>query len=252
MFDKKRCLANIYYLAKEKNIKIGDLESAAGVSAGYLSRINKEESETNPSVELLIAVAESLSVSLDALINYEFERQTPTEVFLLKFIEKLTYDTVHRDHPWRKEAASYLADLSCDENGNVDHPLFSIYDPQDNAYSYLRYVSRFEDVPGSGDIEVIDDCFNTDLPNGSRVYLMRVIHTTTKQNGYELYLVDHGTPSPLCDDKVPGGFAEALANLYSAAAESCQHIRINANTRAIIDAYMTGIAGTSDDNEIPL
>ena len=72
-----------------------------------------------------------------------------------------------------------------------------------------------------------------------------------KQNGYELYLVDHGNPSPLCDDKIQGGFAEALANLYSAAAESCQHIKINANTRAIIDAYMTGITGTSDDIEIP-
>ena len=53
MFDKKRCIENIYTIAKEKNIKIGDLEEKAGVSKGYLSRINKEDSSSVPGVDLI-------------------------------------------------------------------------------------------------------------------------------------------------------------------------------------------------------
>lgn len=250
-FDKKRCLANIYFLAKEKNIKIGDLESAAGVSAGYLSRINKEESETNPSIELLISVSQTLGVSLDALLNYAFDKQTSTEVFLLKFVEKLTHDTIHDERPWKRESLAYLNDLNCDQNGNVDHPLFSLYDPYEQTYSSIRYISHFEDNPGSGDVTIYGDCFNTQLPDGSRVYLMRVIYTPVEQTGYELYLINNSGISSLCDDNMQGGFEEALANLYSAATESCKHIKINTATRNIIDAYMTGKNIVPSDDDLP-
>ena len=43
MYDKARCLNNIYALAKERGIKIGDLEESAGVSRGYLSRVAKPD-----------------------------------------------------------------------------------------------------------------------------------------------------------------------------------------------------------------
>ena len=43
MYDKARCLNNIYALAKERGIKIGDLEESAGVSKGYLSRVAKPD-----------------------------------------------------------------------------------------------------------------------------------------------------------------------------------------------------------------
>jgi len=249
-FDKKRCLANIYFLAKEKNIKIGDLESTAGVSAGYLSRINKEDNETNPSVELLIAVAHELGVSLDALINYEFDKQTATEVYLLQFIEKLTYDTVHSDYPWKREAESYLKELPSDQNGNVEHPLFTIYDPREQSYSSVRYISYFEDIPGSGDVLIDGDSYNTELPDGSQVYLMRVLQPEFEIS-YELYLINqHGT-SALCESRMAGGFSQALENLYTAATESCKHIKINSTTRSIIDAYMTGKTIVPSDDDLP-
>lgn len=53
MFDKRLFISNIYQLAKERSVKIGDLEKKAGVSVGYLSRINKEDSNTVPTIDFV-------------------------------------------------------------------------------------------------------------------------------------------------------------------------------------------------------
>ena len=49
-FDKRRCMSAIYAIAKEKGVKIGDLEKEANVSTGYLSKLNKEENTSSPSI----------------------------------------------------------------------------------------------------------------------------------------------------------------------------------------------------------
>ena len=70
MYDKTRCLNNIYALAKERGIKIGDLEESAGVSRGYLSRVAKPDYQGSPPIEMLDAVAKQLGVGIDYLVNY--------------------------------------------------------------------------------------------------------------------------------------------------------------------------------------
>lgn len=67
-FDKRRCMSAIYAIAKEKGVKIGDLEKETGVSTGYLSKLNKEENTSSPSIELLVAAAQLLGVTVDMLI----------------------------------------------------------------------------------------------------------------------------------------------------------------------------------------
>ena len=78
-FDKTRCLTNIYYLARQKGIKIGDLEAEANVSTGYFSRLNKEDNKTVPSIETLLLVADKLGVSVDALVRRDYATPTPRE-----------------------------------------------------------------------------------------------------------------------------------------------------------------------------
>ena len=48
-FNKQLMLDNISFLLKESEKKIGELESEAGVSAGYISRISKE-GNTKPGI----------------------------------------------------------------------------------------------------------------------------------------------------------------------------------------------------------
>ena len=88
-FDKKRCMSAIYAIAKEKGVKIGDLEKEANVSTGYLSKLNKEENTSSPSIELLLAVARVLGVTIDMLIYSEYEGLSSNERYMLKFLDKL-------------------------------------------------------------------------------------------------------------------------------------------------------------------
>ena len=74
MYEKSRCIANIYDVAKKKNIKIGDLEESCGVSRGYLSRVNKPDYIGSPSIEVLDAIAARLGVGLDYIVSFDKNR----------------------------------------------------------------------------------------------------------------------------------------------------------------------------------
>ena len=77
-FDKKRCLSNVYFLTKQKGLRLGDVETGAGVSLGYFSRLNKVDSSNNPSIEVLVSVADNLGITLDALCGFDFSSATTT------------------------------------------------------------------------------------------------------------------------------------------------------------------------------
>ena len=60
---------NVYALAKARGMKIKDLESGCGVSLGYFARLRQGEKNIAPGADLLMAVADRLSVSVDALLT---------------------------------------------------------------------------------------------------------------------------------------------------------------------------------------
>ena len=169
MFDKRLCIANIYQLAKEKGIKLGDLEKSAGVSAGYISRINKEDSNTVPTIDFIAAVAEALGVTVDAIIKNDYSTPTPTELYILSFVDRLLSQTNADELDWKKETATQLKVMGYDEQGSPDHPLFSM-DFENNEPS-PRYSSRFH-----SDFGISGDCFYLSLPGAKNttVYLMCV------------------------------------------------------------------------------
>ena len=48
MTEKDRCITNIYFLAKKKNILIRDLEKSCDVSVGYLARLRQDKKQSLP------------------------------------------------------------------------------------------------------------------------------------------------------------------------------------------------------------
>ena len=85
-FDKNLMLANIYYLIKEQGRKIGEVENDAGMSSGYLSRVSKDQF-TKPGIDFIFNVANILKVSIDTLVGVDLTALTPTEEYLLRFME---------------------------------------------------------------------------------------------------------------------------------------------------------------------
>ena len=250
-FNKKLCLANIYYLAKQKNIKIGDLESAAGVSAGYISRLNKPDTKTSPSLEMLITVADMLGVTLDSLLHRNHGDLTPTEKYVVDFLDKLTEKTNSRSEIWRRDSYAKLSHIGQDAKGRIEHPLFSWHSVCDNSatgypdeYSYIGYSSIFREAEN---VDVCDDGFV--LPfNGRWLYLMKVaVRTEMDDRGndvhyeYELYMVNGSREvSVVChstwDEESP--YNMPLEILYKAAADSSKHPILTHDVRNAIDDFM--------------
>ena len=93
MFDKRVCMDNIYAIAKDKSIKIGDLEKKAGLSTGYLSKLSKEGNTAIPGIETLSTIADALSVSMDYLVSVNYRELNKDEKYVSSFIEKLIKGT---------------------------------------------------------------------------------------------------------------------------------------------------------------
>lgn len=263
-FDKTRCLTNIYYLARQKGIKIGDLEADANVSTGYFSRLNKDDNKTVPSIETLLLVADKLGVSVDALVHRDYSTPTPSERYLLDFLDKLTIRTDEDDSiEWKRTPLAVLQSIDCDRDGYVDHPLFfADYGPlPDGEDGYrIHYSSLFRKAEP---MKPCGDGFVLDIGRGSELYLMKVVLADDTSDPdidfeYELYIHTRSEMKGLCHTNArtvtPGLFDSLLQHLYNSAAESSSHVRLGDDIKGILDSFLAG--GTEeyvqvDDDELP-
>lgn len=230
-FDRKICLNNIYHLMKKKGLKVGELEDACNVSVGYLSRLNKEGNTSTPSIDFLAAVAERLGVPLEALISQDLSLPTPTEKYLLGFIEKLISDTMNDKLAWRRESVLALNTISF-EDGEILHPLFDA--DFDVPNPEVKYVSRF-----SPNRHPFADSFVLQMTSIESLYLMNVLGENEPSNALELYLVQQGTVNPLCQSAGSITLFDApLTILYSAIVESCGHPKLQRDVLSAIDDFM--------------
>lgn len=251
-FEKKRCLDNIYFLAKEKNIRIGDLEARAGVSAGYFSRLNKEDSKANPSIEVLTAVSEKLGVTIDALINYSYNELNSSEKYILNFIERLLSLTVSGDKLWDRERIKKVLSLGVDEDNVAIHPLMevrTVFTQIDQTTGYpdyhegVVYNSLFHEDEYIG---LLGDIYSIEIDQSRTVYLTLIGAGEDEDAGippqeeYEMYIVSGREVSPVCHSSYNQNtpFNTALENLYKAASESSKHPKINSMVKSAIDDFM--------------
>lgn len=253
-FDKMRCIANIYMLAKQKNIKIGELESTAGVSAGYLSRLNKEDNTASPSVECLAAMAAELDISLDVLISAELTKLTPTEEYILNFIKKLLHDTEEDKLVWVKETKQKLDELDV---YNGYHPLFSQavrYDTEDGtvrSYDIMEYnpVER-------SDISTIinGNCFHAPIYGYAEVYLtnIRFENQNNNENDFDIFLVNGRNVKAVCSTRtVKSELSSLITNLYLSVSNSMYRLHLDEDIKNIIDGYVDNKPFSPEKDDIP-
>ena len=146
-FNPKILFDNIDFLIKSENRKIGEVESEAGVSAGYISRTSKDGG-SRPGIDFIMNIAKVLHVSIDTLLKVDISSLTPTERYLISFLEK----------------------LETDQNGITNHPLFDFHRFYEEGESeYPEEVSRVVFVSNSFGVHtsIHGDCFELKLKNGA-------------------------------------------------------------------------------------
>ena len=248
IFDKMICLNNIRYLAKAKGINLGDLETGAGVSAGYLSRIGKEDNKSSPSIEVLTSIADKLGVSLDGLVGFDYAGLTPTERYIIDFIEKLITETMGGTQSWEKESLAVFANIDRYRDDTTSHPLFAVVDDR------ITYNSYFATKAGTSPA---GEFYHTPLTASNQLYITKVSYPDVAGFDYEIYITEHIEYShswniePVCATN-PGtetAFNSALERLYTTVRDACRNVKVNQNVRNIIDRFMNPI--NIDDGELP-
>lgn len=247
MFDKKRCIDTIYALAKKKNIKIGDLEEAGGVSKGYLSRINKEDSTSSPSIELLDSISRKLGVGIDFLVNYAHDTLTPNEQLVYQFIDKLMRMTVAGKLEWLVETSSVL---NAEDDTSVDNPLVSLtknYSDDANVW-YDCHVYRSA-IYDEGGVEVSGACYHAAITGGATIYLNYCTYSIPNKGGrysswddekgvIEVYMIRNGI-QPICSTYyVADELKKAVRDLYEAAASTPSKIALSHNTKSVMQSMI--------------
>lgn len=257
-FNKSICFSNIRELLKENsNVKIGQIEREAGIRLGYMSRLEKEDNTSDPSMEFIVTAARLLNVSVDALISYDLAGLTSTEKYLVNFIEKLKKDTMDEKLNWAVESKFELNKGELDINGNSKHPLFSLEEfYRETECGYPEQVTECVYVsktfgPNTG---IHDDCFKLRLKNGSTFYLMNLSKDVYRVNDKSAFVkeavmyVPGGPIQVLATTKDEYPIGDLLNNLYDVIKENMKHPQVNKDAMYAIDAFMND--DLSDDPDV--
>lgn len=258
-FNKQVLFDNIAFLVKERGLKIGELETGAGVSPGYISRASKEGGPT-PGIEFIANIARELQVSIDTLISAHMAEMTPTERYIISFLEKMERDTNADKLDWSRESADSLNRTETDCNGIAQHPLFSyetFYEQTDGEYpdevSDCRFISHAFDVHTS----IAGDCFHLRMKNGTLLYLMNIsksVHRVNDADAYtkEVWIFAPGNGSQyLCCTRDITPIGSLVDSLYAAVCENSRHPKIKSNFQYAINAFMQDDISDDDDGELP-
>lgn len=244
-FNPRLIFNNISYLIKEQGKKVGEVETQAGVSAGYISR-NSKDANSKPGIDFLYKVSEILNTSIDTLIRIPLSELTPTKRYLVPFFEKMKVDTVSDKISWVRESVENLNQLEPDINGLVDHPLFSfetIYVDSETEYPDQLQKVVFISHSFGRQTFVNKDCFNVRLKNGVKLYLMsieEIVHHSCKIKGtaIEAWMVDNQGGQYLCGTHNDLFISALIKDLYDTITEVLKHPQLSNSFKYVIDAFM--------------
>ena len=186
-FDNTQLVANLGYLTKKNNLRIGDLESMLGISAGYISRTAKTDSKKKLSLDVAWKIAQLFEVDLRDLLETDLSTVNANTQIAVEFIEKLLRETDDQTIEWKPVGSSleepdemYILAGVTNENGEealyhpakkpgqkyymIDTDIFACEDVHDhktliivpvylNSEKKVRYDFLFVDADDYRDLE---------------------------------------------------------------------------------------------------
>ena len=258
-YDKTRFINNIYNLAKKQKVKIGELEADCGVSTGYLARLRQEEKNAAPGADFLMSVADRLSVSVDALLSFDFIQATDSEKKLQSFMEKLIRETEMRKLIWQRDPVGYPYAVPMNPDGTSAHPLFmnkkeSLLSEEEMAADDLpESISLTEIIYRSLFRPDLDDLFAPEIyrcffPKKKVLYLAvvikpgQVIPGPAQWTELELVMTGPGLSAPIpfahTDHDKPDRLDNTVAHLFNAVKDAVTLPQLTPEASAIIDDYL--------------
>ena len=242
-FKRTRFLKNFRHYLNKAGVKLGDVERKAGVTAGYISRLESGKISADPSIEFILTAANLLGVSVEQLVNEEYAELSPTEEYIVKVIETMIEDTAADKIVWYKETPWELECIGADYEGNTDHPLFSaVYGSGESGYPEPKGTGYNSLFP-RGDVAVEGNFYHGTLPaTKSTVYITNIKEELFGKSNIilEMYMVDEKQRvKPICaSDVCCVRVKNSMEALYREIETASSHLHIDDSVRNAFDMYM--------------
>ena len=282
-FDRQKFLANIRALIRQRGMKIGELESNVDLSAGYLSRLERDDNKAIPSVDVVWKIANELGVNIELLIEGNFDHSTENIEYIRRFVQSLFDRTVGGELEWSSNNIGSInrALEGKEECAIVEHaPDGEYFEPSSgDMYQYgvdtgSQMRSRLFRIRSltrpTSEVIAADSCFHVQIGNNQVLHLFKFTEvmfdddpdlggTLQAIDYYELaieeIIYDHEELSPVCNTLWnTASLKPDIEKLYQELKEHEYDLRIDKRVRGIIDAFM-GISNndftTVDDDELP-
>lgn len=241
-YNKKTLFENISYLLAEKGIRVGELEREAGVSKGYIA--HTRDTDNKPSIDFVLRVADKLEVSIDVLLGTNLSTLTPSDEYLLQFVQKLISDTVEDKLNWKTESAEVLNSL---ENSDPAFPLFSRESYTEmHAPDEGEHIERVEFVSKSFGVNtwIAGDCFRLELPDGVDLFLMDICKAYHKAKDPGVYAkevwfaLDAEHKQFLCANNDGSQLERFVNDLFTVVAGNARHPKLKEPFKQAMEAFM--------------
>ena len=286
-FDRQQLIENINTLIQQKNMRVGDIESAIGISTGYISRLSKEGSTSIPATDVVWKLARYLGVSTDALISGDYSQGRDNLSVLNRFIAKLIVQTEDGTIDWTPVTTKYVnAVLKGEEPSfflvqekEINHGVPHMEDEFSEATQTYAWYQNKKIVSQAAPLDyawMTGDGFKATLKNGRVLYLFRMcasIDTGTlagdvEEPYYEMYMQDWveekgfvGAAAKLSGtnaghwhsqqvfDTLKGRdlLEEKTKELYNLASQSAYDLKINSGVKTAILDFLND--GMEDESE---
>lgn len=254
-FNKWRTIKNIRYLLNNSDIKIGDIEREARVASGYISRIAREGSTTDPSIEFLMAISKIFKINISDLLNSDLENEsdgfTPNEVSVYEFIKQIFMDTNNGTIVWKKyDKENFKEDVIPYEALGADYehsPFLNHYEErlnQDNTFDGYVYSFRswfYDDYKYA----ISDVVYEGTLRNNSYIVLLPITYLSganlkTSVDEFEVYILKNGKVIPICSTyKAKGCIKNSIIDLYNIVTRFIANINLTSEAKSFIDDYLS-------------
>lgn len=239
-YNKQTIFYNIRNISKKNNIKLGDIEKEAGVAPGYMSRLDKDFRSADPSLEFVCTAAKMLNTSIDSLLNSNLLKLSPNEEYIMNFINNLILKTESGILPWNVEKADYLNRLNKSDNGR--HPLFVLeeFDGHQIRKTIQETKAIFKSISFGNNTLFCDDCFNLELPNNCRIYVMKIASTVSKsEQEIELWMYNSNNyKKKLLIGTTNENLKDKILMLYETISKNAKRPTIDKDFKISIDAFM--------------
>ncbi len=240
MFDKEKFYKNVSYMAKQRNIAMGEIEDKLEISHGYIAKLGRPNSPL-PSIDYITKIADLLDISIDLLVDGDLGNLSTQEQFIIDFLHKLIILTKNNAIDWLPEKMEFFS--NDERHGYISKNYFwgrNLFESSfRNYYVIPDLTAYFAKLPNEeASVMVVKVGYSSNDPEPSQFEDYDLLAT-------EIYIVTNGDYNGVCSSEyVADEIKNEISKLDKVVCNARSKIGLKSGSKEIISRLLNN----TDDN----